>query len=427
MNKRTSPAITVASDDINVCCDVGMDEIHIVCPRLEERGFSATMTIGNRTDAIRSALGQIRDRAGATCFARLRVVAEPTGIYHQLLLRIARSMGFRTALVNAEHVVKMRTVVFGDDGKTDVRDPHAIAAVADRGRLIVDRVLPEIYQVMRGWSALYEIAENAMIEAKGRIHRALKYLFPDFAFSSDFLYSASGQAIMKCYEFDPHRLSATTASRVYKRLRQHSRILRSSVGRLISQARISATAVATGACHEISLEHLRVAWSDYTTSVQRRATARAKLEELYVSARHDDARLPAPEHRVVTACGLARLFAELGPIHDFDSWRQILKFGGMNIRQRQSGRYVGQNRITHKGRPQLRRVTMQLILPLVRRGALFGDYYAQKTDVQKMPGPKAMTAVARKFIKMIWGWTRAEITFDASRVFRAESVRPQAA
>ena len=427
MNKRTSRAITMASDDINVCCDVGMDEIHIVCPPFEERAFSNTTTVANRTEAIRHALEEIRDRAGAGRFARLRVVAEPTGIYHQLLLRIARSIGFRTALVNAEHVVKMRTVVFGDDGKTDARDPHAIAAVADRGRLILDRVLPEVYQVMRGWSALYDIAEDAMIEAKGRVHRALKYLFPDFDFSSDFLYSASGQAIMKCYEFDPHRLSASTPSRVHQRLRRHCRILRSSVERLLRQARSSATAVPGGACHEISLEHLRLAWSDCTRSMQRREAARAKLEELYRCARREDPRLPAPEHRIVTACGLARLFAELGPIHDFESWRQILKFGGMNIRQRQSGRYIGQNKITHKGRPQLRRVTMQLILPLVRRGALFGQYYAQKTDVQRMPGPKAMTAVARKFIKMIWGWARAADAFDAQRVFCAQSNRPQAA
>ncbi len=70
---------------------------------------------------------------------------------------------------------------------------------------------------------------------------------------------------------------------------------------------------------------------------------------------------------------------------------------------------------------------MQLVLPLVRRGALFGDYYAQKTAVQKMPGPKAMTAVARKFIKMIWGWTRTATAFDAERVFRSQSQRPQAA
>lgn len=424
MTKRTAPAMTIAPDDLNICCDVGMDEIHIVCPPLEERSFSETRTIGNRTEAIRTALVDIRERASVTRFARLRVVAEPTGIYHVLLMRMARSLGFRTGLVNAEHVVKMRTLLFGDTGKTDDRDPHAIAAVADRGRLIVDRVLPEIYQIMRGWSALYHIAEDAMIEAKGRVHRALKYLFPDFDFSSDFLYSASGEAIMQCFEFDPHRLAAATPSRTLKRLRRHCRILRSSVDRLLTQARSSATTIPNGACHEISLEHLRLAWTDYRTAIGRREAARAKLEELYGRARREDPRLPEPKYRVVTACALARFFAEVGPLDDFQSWRQVLKFGGLNLRERKS---VGLNKITHKGRPQLRRVVMQIILPLVRRQELFGAYYGQKTKVQNMAGPKAMTAVARKFVKMIWGWSRAESAFDAGRVFRSESERPKAA
>ena len=66
MAKRTAPAITVASDDLNICCDVGMDQIHIVCPPLGEQGFSETFTIDNRTEPIRRALEDIRDRAGET-------------------------------------------------------------------------------------------------------------------------------------------------------------------------------------------------------------------------------------------------------------------------------------------------------------------------------------------------------------------------
>jgi transposase len=403
-----------------------MDQIHLLCPPLESGTFAQALAIDNRTEAIRGTLQQIRDRAGEE-FPRLRIVVEPTGVYHQLLTRIARELGYRTALVNAEHVVKTRTVLFGDSGKTDQRDPHAIAAVADGGRLIVDRVLPEVYQVLRGWSSLYQIAEEALIEAKGRVHRALKYLFPDFDFSTDFLYSASGQAIMKCYRFDPQRLAVGSPSRVLDRLRRHCRILRSSVHRLLAQARSSATSTPEGPCHEIALEHLRQAWVDYTTHFERREAARAELEQLYESARRDDRRLPAPVHRVVTACGLARLFAELGPLSDFQSWRQVLKFAGLNLRERKSGRYVGLTKITHKGRPQLRRVAMQLVLPLVRRQELFGAYYAQKSAVQKMAGPQAMTAVARKFLKMIWGWSRSAAAFDAARVFNAAHTQQQVA
>lgn len=426
--KRTAyPTITAATVDLNVCCDVGMDQIHLVCPPMGAKTFAEALTIENRTEAIRATLRSIQQSAGPSHASRLRIVVEPTGIYHQLLTRIARELGYRTALVNAEHVVKMRTVIFGDSGKTDRRDPHAIAAVADQGRLIVDRALPEIYQLLRGWSSIYQIAENGLIEAKGRVHRALKYLFPDFDFGTDFLYGPSGQAIMNVYQFDPRRIGAEAPSRILDRLRRHCGILRSSVTRLVAQARSSASSTPEGALRQLALEHLRLAWVDYTTHHQRRHAARAKLEQLYEAARRDDPRLPAAVHRVITTSGLARLFAELGPLSDFRSWRQILRLAGLNLRERQSGRYRGLTKITHKGRPQLRRVVMQVILPLVRRGELFGVYYGQKTTAQKMPGTKAMTAVARKFLKMLWGWYRSEAAFDPARVFRSTQSSQQAA
>jgi transposase len=93
----------------------------------------------------------------------------------------------------------------------------------------------------------------------------------------------------------------------------------------------------------------------------------------------------------------------------------------MNLRERKSGKYVGQTKITHKGRAQLRRVVTLLALPIVRGRELFGSYYAQKTDVQKMPGKKAMTAVGRKLVKMIWGLYQSSAAFDRDRVFQCES------
>lgn len=77
----------------------------------------------------------------------------------------------------------------------------------------------------------------------------------------------------------------------------------------------------------------------------------------------------------------------------------------------------GQTRISRKGRPQLRRVLNELVLPLVRRGSLYGDYYHRKTGAEKMEGTKAMTAVSRKLVKMIWGWSHSKGGFDAARVF----------
>jgi transposase len=415
--KRTGFSSSRATTPVVISCDVGMQSVHMFCPALGASSFPRVYTIDNYTDPLRRQLITFRDAARSAGHSEIRLVLEPTGIYDRLLVQIAREVGFEVKFVNGEDVAKMRQVIFGDFGKTDERDPRAIDAVTMHGRTIIARDLPPVFRLLRGWGKIYQDAEDEIIEAKGRIHRALKLLFPDFAFSTDFLYSRSGHAIMRCYGWSPHRIAGDSPSRAFERLRKHSRILRRSIERLLAQARASVTSTPNGALGELAQQQLALAWEEPRRHDERRAKARVKLEELYCEARTADARLPEPVKGVVSLIGLARLFAEIGPLDDFVSWRQILRYGGLNLCERKSGKYVGQTRISRKGRPQLRRILNELVLPLVRRGCLYGDYYHRKTGVEKMEGTKAMTAVSRKLVKMIWGWSHSKHAFDAGRVF----------
>lgn len=411
----------------NICVDVGSDKLNLICRELARPGAVAEWEIENRTVPITRMLTEIREAALSRGIKDLRVVVEPTGIYHRLLLRIAAKLGLETALVDAGHVTKMRAVVFGDDGKTDQRDPYAIEAVATRGRLIADRRLPELYQLFRQWGKLYADAEGALIDAKSRIHRALTLLFPDFSFSTDFLYSASGRAIFRCYGFRPHAIASQSAGRLYERLRKHSRIVRSSVKRLLDQARQTASVVGAARVNELLAHELELAWQDLELAERRRENARRQLEQVYDEARAADPRLPDTAGAVISKTALARFLGEAGPLSDYRSWRQLLRMGGVNLRERKSGKYIGQTRITRTGRPLYRAVINQMALPLVKRDRLFGSYYHHKIKVQKMPGSKAMTAVARKIVKMIWGWYRSGRAFESTRVFTCEAEHRRAA
>jgi transposase len=373
------------------------------------------------TAPIRAGLAQIRAVADAAHIESVRLIVEPTGVYHKLLLRLACEARFEPCLVNAEHVAKMRAVVFGDPGKTDLRDPAAIAGVATQGRVIREREFPENFALLRGWARIYQDAEDAMIEAKSRIHAALKLFFPDFDFSTDFLYGPSGRALIRCFGLNPHRIAQLAPSRILARLRPHCRILKSSIARLCDQAQASASSTPSGCRNELAERILAMAFEDLEHHEQRRELARARLATLYEAARAEDPRLPPPLAKVVSITTLARIVAETGPLSDFASWRQLLRHAGLNLCERQSGRYLGLTKIARRGRPQLRRVPNIMALPLVRRGQLFGAWYQQKTTTEKMPGKKAMTAVSRKLVKMLWGWSRSAEAFDPLRVFHCEA------
>ena len=400
-----------------ITCDVGSATLHFLCRDLSAPAAPAEWHIDNRTEPITSTLHAMRERATAAGITRLLVVVEPTGIYHKLLLRIAASLGFETALVDAGHVKKMRAVLFGDDGKTDQRDPHAINAVATQGRLIADRRHAEVYQLLRQWGKIYADAETAVIDAKCRVHRSLTLLFPDFAFTTDFLYSASGQAIVQCYGLDPHAIAAQNLARVYERLRRHSRIQRASVQRLLTQARETVAAIAKSRVTDLQARELAFAWEDVELALRRKEAARRELEALYDEARLLDELLPDPNGSPISKASLARLLGEAGPLSAYSSLRQLYRMAGANLRERKSGKYVGQTRIARTGRPLMRSILTQMALPLVKRGRLYGTWYHHKTKVEKMPGNKAMTATGRKVLKMIWGWYRSGSSFDERRVF----------
>lgn len=420
-------AVSAARTTATIACDVSSIKLNLFCRELSVPGATAAWEIANRTEVITSTLNSIREKAAGMGITVVRVIVEPTGVYHKLLLRIAASLGFETALVDPSHVKKMRSVIFGDTGKTDERDPIAIEAVAAQGRLIADRRHSEVYELLRQWGKLYHDAEVAMIDAKSRVHRALTLLFPDFGFTTDFLYGPSGQAIVRCFGLDPHVIAAQSLSRMFERLRKQSRIQRSSVARLLTQARQTIAMVSRSRVTKLLGRELAYAWEDVEFAVRRRETARVELEALYEEARVRDRRLPDTAGSAISKLALARFLGEAGPLSGYQSWRQLLRVGGVNLRERKSGKYVGKTMIARTGRALFRAIINQMALPLVKRDRLYGAYYHHKTGVQKMPGKKAMTAVSRKIVKMIWGWYRSGAAFDATRVFTSRGEYPLAA
>jgi hypothetical protein len=44
--------------------------------------------------------------------------------------------------------------------------------------------------------------------------------------------------------------------------------------------------------------------------------------------------------------------------------------------------------------------------------------------MEKIPGTKAMKAVARKFITMMWGWYHAATAFNIARVLQPRFTEP---
>ena len=122
----------------------------------------------------------------------------------------------------------------------------------------------------------------------------------------------------------------------------------------------------------------------------------------------------------ITLFNLARLIGQTGPLEDFSSKRALLRYAGLNLRERKSGQYRGQTRLSKKGRPLLRKVLGQTVFPVLRRDRLYGPYYHEKRQ-GGMDAQKAKVAVMGKFLGVVWALRRSAEAFDLERFRRSES------
>lgn len=188
------------------------------------------------------------------------------------------------------------------------------------------------------------------------------------------------------------------------------------------------------ACAEQSVRHalptalvealearLRLLFSDLLRHETRCATYKAQIEALGEQLK-ERGTLPKLDEAVsgLTLFNLARLVGQTGPLEDFPSKRALLRYGGVNLRERTSGQYRGQTRLSKKGRPLLRKVLGQTVFPVLRRDRLYGAYYHKKRQ-GGMEAQQAIVAVMRKFLGVLWSLARSGERFDLERFRRSES------
>jgi hypothetical protein len=159
----------------------------------------------NSAATVKARLHGYHRIATAQGMDRVRIICEPTGEYHTMLLRIARTMGFLTCFVNTESV-RFRMIETNDTGKTDIKDTRVIRPLGRLGKVITHRILDEKYMMLRKLGRIYDESDTTITRLKCRIDKLLLELFCDYSFQKDLLYTRSGLALIRYYHANPVRI-----------------------------------------------------------------------------------------------------------------------------------------------------------------------------------------------------------------------------
>lgn len=276
--------------------------------------------------------------------------------------------------------------------------------------------------MLRKLRKFYDECDAAITSHRCRISKLMVELFCDYSFKKDFLYSNSGLALVEQYGCNPYRIvedGYDVFCRKMKKAAPH--IMSRSLKRLWEDASSSVLNEMPPGYVQVLEEYLYDRLEDYFNVLERKERITEQMLAILDKLRQDDPLIPPPTPKVISDKNLARLLAETGPLSDFEHWRKLMRYAGLNLKTRQSGTFQGQNKISKKGRKLFRKVLQAIALPLVKRDRLYGEFYHKKKEETKMPGNKAMTVVARHLLRKIYGWYRSGEAFDEQRFFVCKS------
>ena len=371
--------------------DVSKDKLDLYADHTdpaESRRQELDGEVPNRSGEIESVLQELAGYAEEKDLEGLLVICEPTGGYEDQLLKTARRLGHETAYANGEHVSKASTIESGDPGKTDSMDARVIAMIGEMDKTQKERVLEGEHALLRELGRMYEAFGQAVVRAQCRLHDLLRKLFCDLEKGKRFVFSNTGGAVAEIYGWNPQKIVDDGRERC------------------------------PSAEREVLEQRVRQLWADYTRHEERKEEIAEQMGELFKQLNRKG---KAPD-RVggLDAAMMARLLAESGSLSDFDHWREVLHYCGLNLYERESGTYKGETKISKKGRSRFRKVLGQAAFALVQGDGPFAAYFERKRN-EGMNYWKTMVATMRKLCKVLYGLAKSGEVYDPARVSACES------
>jgi transposase len=353
-----------------------------------------------------TALDWAAGRAVAKGFAGVTVACEPTGHRWRVLGQLAADRSMRFVCVQPMQTSWARRSEDLTFDKTDDKDAVLIARLSAQLRCYA----PE--PVDQGWGRLRHLGarrEGLLTDAVAQVQQIrdlLECVWPaalDTArqpFRSN-TWAAAMAVVLDRDGGDLDRTRRLGWSRFERAVRReitrrgrHKPCLR--IARNLYAALSDPAGVITHRCG--ALERAQLVLADWTDTQRKLADAEtrmtAALDELGLTA------LAASIHGL-SPVGAAAILAETGDLTRFATARAVVKHAGLAPRQRQSGAYTGQTRLTGKGRPRLRAAAWRAVWGTLQTNTVYAARYRHLTtrEHNKLKPTQAQTVIAAAILR----------------------------
>lgn len=330
---------------------------------------------------------------------------ESTGPYAEPLAHYMKAQGVRLVQVNTTHTKHLKEVYDNSPGKTDRKDPKVIADLVELGR-VLRVVIPEGASAeLRRLTHARERYVKTRTMLVNQLYDLVYIIFPELGQVFPNIQGKTVRYLLKRYP-TPQQLARLGAKRLGRILRKVSR------GRYNQDhaERLSRVAV-----HSVGVREGR--WS-IVEDIDNILEA-LDLQDSFITGCEQNIRRHLAEvpfsRELLTMKGIGEVTAAgiIGEVVDFTNFtssREVEKFAGLNLYELSSGQHQGKRRISKRGRSFLRKVLYFAALNTVRKGGVFHDTYQAYID-RGMPGNKALIAISRKLLRVMFAMARDQKPF----------------
>ena len=356
--------------------------------------------------ALGAALDWAAQRAAAQGFAGVTVSCEPTGHRWRVLGQLAADRGMSFVCVQPMQTSWARRSEDLTSDKTDDKDAVLIARLTAQLRCYAPEPVDETWGRLRHLGARRERLIVEMVAQVQQMRDLLECVWPaaletarqpfrsqTWAAAMSVVVDRDGGDLERTRRLGLARFERAVRREITKRGGQKPclRIVRKLFAALADPTGVLAHR--RGALERVGL--LLEDWADTHRKLADTETRMvAVLDELELTG------LATSIHGL-SPVGAAAILAETGDPHRFATARALVKHAGLAPRQRQSGTYTGQTRLTGKGRPRLRAVAWRAVWGTLQTNTVYAGRYRHLTtrETNKLKPTQAQAVIAAALLR----------------------------
>ena len=325
---------------------------------------------------------------------------ESSGCYAEPLCHYFKNKPVKLVQVNPMHTKKVKELTGNSPNKTDKKDPRVIADIISLGHALTV-VIPEgAAAELRRFSQARERAVKDRTVASNRLQKLMFIIFPEFLSIMKNPLNKSSIYLMKKHptQEDIVKLGVDSLENILKKV-SRGRLGNTCAKELYKAAQDSIgidqgkQGILMEIKHQIYLIENNNEFID---------TLEKQMEKYLKQIPYSKSILSIKGIGRITVAGL---IGEVANFKTFDTYKEIEKMAGLDLYEVSSGKHKGQRRISKRGRSLMRKLLYFAAINTVKSKGIMNSRY-QAMLARGMPKTKALIAIARKLLRLIYAIAR---------------------